>query len=241
MSSIKAVLAAFVLFSALPVAASAGDIAESTELGFSPDGRYFAFEEYGVQDGSGFPFANIFLIETATDRWVKGTPIRVRIDNEETSLTAARAEAMRQAASFLDARQIGVQGTTVVSNPLTETSADPYRATFLPTVPYLPRPSADYTLTLEPVDLPAPDCPDMGQPYRGMRLILGTPEGDSRYLVDDKSIPKSRRCPFNYGISDVVLYHPPGGQTVFAIFVNVFPLGFEGPDRRFIVVTGLLN
>ena len=46
--------------------ARAGDVAELEILGFSDDGGVFAFEEYGVQDGSGFPYANRYYIDTAT-------------------------------------------------------------------------------------------------------------------------------------------------------------------------------
>ncbi|TIL61031.1 MAG: hypothetical protein E5Y89_28055, partial [Mesorhizobium sp.] len=38
--------------------AGAGDVAELEILGFSKDGGVFAFEEYGVQDGSGYPYAS---------------------------------------------------------------------------------------------------------------------------------------------------------------------------------------
>ena len=34
---------------------SAADIASVRPIGFSSDGAVFAFEEYGIQDGSGFP------------------------------------------------------------------------------------------------------------------------------------------------------------------------------------------
>ena len=75
-----------VAFAACPVAASAGDYADRTILGFSPDGGVFAFEEFGVGDGSGFPYATVYLIDTERDEWVPGTPVRVgavRVD--ETS------------------------------------------------------------------------------------------------------------------------------------------------------------
>ena len=62
--------------------ASAGDFAERHIFGFSPDGSHFAFEEYGVQDGSGFPYSNIYIVDVANDSWLPGTPLRVRIDDE---------------------------------------------------------------------------------------------------------------------------------------------------------------
>jgi predicted secreted protein len=53
----------FALLLAVP-AAHAGDYAYRDILGFSSDGKSFAFEEYGVQDGSGFPYANIFVVKS---------------------------------------------------------------------------------------------------------------------------------------------------------------------------------
>ena len=46
--------------------ALAGDFANLNVLGFSSDGNIFAFEQYGVQDGSGFPYADRFYIDTNT-------------------------------------------------------------------------------------------------------------------------------------------------------------------------------
>ncbi len=88
-------LAALAMLTAAVAAtpARAGDTAELSILGFAADGSVFAFEEYGVQDGSGFPYANRFYIETATDSFVAGTPIRVRIDDESASVDYARSEA----------------------------------------------------------------------------------------------------------------------------------------------------
>src|SRR5690606_36811639 len=41
--------------------AFAGDTASLDVLGYSPDGKVFAFEEYGIADGSGFPYSNIYF------------------------------------------------------------------------------------------------------------------------------------------------------------------------------------
>ena len=74
-----ALLTAFAVLGAL-APAKAGDAATLNVLGFSSDGAIFAFEEYGVQDGSGFPYANRYYIDTATDTFLPGSPIRKRID-----------------------------------------------------------------------------------------------------------------------------------------------------------------
>lgn len=88
---------------ATSIAAHAGDVAELEILGFTKDGSVFAFEEYGVQDGSGFPYANRYYIDTSTDSFLKGTPIRVRLEDENAKLDAVRLQA-RQKANPLSAR-----------------------------------------------------------------------------------------------------------------------------------------
>jgi len=64
-----ALIAALLVFN-LTSQSRAGDAATLNILGFSSDGSVFAFEEYGVQDGSGFPYANRFYIDTETDTFM---------------------------------------------------------------------------------------------------------------------------------------------------------------------------
>ncbi len=215
--------------------AFAGDFAERAILGFSPNGAYFAFEEFGIQDGSGFPYANIFVIETATDSWVAGSPIRVRFENDAATVAAARAQAATQAAPLLSSLAIGTAGRVLASNPPTETSANPLAVDF---VLYGEAPSASpvYSLALEELPLPAADCPDMGVPFMGFRLTLAASPGGVAVLNHDTRIPGSRRCPLGYGISDVVTYRPPAGDPVAIVLISIFSVGFEGPDRRFLAV-----
>ena len=60
------------LLCASALSALAADGAFLDIIGYSPDSRYFAFEQYGVQDGSGFPYADIFIVDLASNSWVKG-------------------------------------------------------------------------------------------------------------------------------------------------------------------------
>ena len=53
--------ASLIALLALALPAAAADRALINMLGYSEDGAYFAFEQFGVQDGSGFPFADIFM------------------------------------------------------------------------------------------------------------------------------------------------------------------------------------
>lgn len=223
---------------AIPTAALAGDQADREIIGFSPDGNFFAFEEYGVEDGSGFPYSNIFVVETDIDRWVTGTPIRVRIeDDDNAALEDARAQARAAAQAFLDERQIAPGYNLLASNPMTEVSANPHEVRFV-THPHMAASSPGWTVSISEKELPAPGCPDdLGSPFQGFTIALTDPDGNTNTLHDDTRIPSSRKCPLNYGISDVLSVYPEGTEPVLVILINVFSLGFEGPNRRFIAAT----
>ena len=50
----------------------AGDAAVFQNLGFSPNGRYFMFAQYGVSENSSLPYAQIFTVEVSRNRFVPG-------------------------------------------------------------------------------------------------------------------------------------------------------------------------
>lgn len=218
--------------------ALAGDWADREILGFSKDGAHFAFEEFGVQDGSGFPYSNIYVIDTARDEWVGGTPIRVLVEDETAPLSRARTAARNKADAVLATYRIAPGGYRIVaSNPPTELSADPYAVRFLMDL-YSNQPYAysDLKLTL----LPMPEgeaCANLG-PVHGFRLDLSDYNGAMRTLHEDKSLPTSRFCPQDYAITDVIFYMPPAqAREVLVVLINLVRHGFEGPDRRYLAVT----
>lgn len=217
--------------------AQAGDFAQRDILGFSPSGGVFAFEQYGVQDGSGFPYAEIFVIDTGRDAWVSGTPIRVRIDTEQATLAQARKQAAAQAASLL--AKLGVAGTgrLLAHNPPSEISTDPHKVTVDASRIVPPR-EEPWTFSLAEYPLTAKQCPDIGAgPIKGFRLETRKADGGTQVWHQDDTVPESRGCPLRYAISDVIVAEPEGAPKVFAVLVSVFTIGFEGPDRRFIAVT----
>ena len=208
MSSIRTFLfAALALFAA---AAHAGDTAQVNVLGFTPDGSIFAFEEYGVQDGSGFPYANRFYIDTASDSFVAGTPIRVRLDDEGATLGEARARAQAEGEKIAtDATLKENRGVTAGWNPVTELSADPHRiaVNLRPVIPPIDEP---VEFRLEELALTQPErCRDLGE-IVGFRLTrVGLDPGETAQLVhEDDDIPQSRGCPLGYHIGGVQTFFP---------------------------------
>lgn len=225
---------------ALAGSAQAGDFASREIIGFSPDGRYFAFEEYGVQDGSGFPYANIYVIDTTSDRWVPDTPKRVQVNDETAQLADVRAEARQQARLLIQQYAISEPGQIVATNLYTHLSATPYQVTVNPRL-VAPPIDEHLSLSIDQYKVVAdPVCAGMGSgDTKGFRLTLQRNEA-SRVLHEDKDrIPSSRSCPLDYRIHDVVTYFAePRGAITLAVIVQIIQIGFEGPDGRFIAVTG---
>lgn len=222
--------------------AHAGDTASVEVLGFSADGATFAFEEFGIQDGSGFPYANRYYIDTANDSFLPGTPIRVTLEQDGAGISDARALARTQAQSVIaDTILAENRGFTAGWNAVTEQSADPFRMAVNPRPVF---PAIDSPLEFRLAELPMPDgaeCYGFGEPA-GFRLTrIATEAGAESVLVhEDSAIPQSRGCPLGYAISGIQTFYPDGGTPVFAVMIAVRKVGFEGPDHRFIAVTGRL-
>jgi predicted secreted protein len=49
---------------------SAGDIAQFVNLGFSDDNRFFMFAQYGVQETTSFPYADLFVVDVPANKFV---------------------------------------------------------------------------------------------------------------------------------------------------------------------------
>ena len=226
---------------ATPIAAHAGDVAELEILGFTKDGGVFAFEEYGVQDGSGFPYANRYYIDTNDDSFLKGTPVRVRIDDENATLETVRLEARQKGEAIVRQAELTAnRGITAGFNPVTELSADPHRMAVNPRPIFSP---VDHPLEfrLDEVGMNNTEgCESQGE-INGFRLlrIEAQDGGTTKLLHEDKSIPKSRGCPNGYRIGAVQTFSM-DSLSGYAVLISVRQYGFEGPNFRWIAVTGRL-
>jgi len=95
----------------------------------------------------------------------------------------------------------------------------------------------DYELTLKEMVANSKECSVSDEP-KIFELILKNKETNkTKVLQKDRTIPRSRRCANSYQISDVFIYN-----NYIAVFLNMFiPPGYEGPDMRYLVVTGTLE
>ncbi len=254
--SINILILALIFVSALLGTAKAGDIAKRHILGFSPDGTYFAFEEFGVQDGSGFPYSNIFITNTRTNSWVKGSPFRVLLKDETDAdaleeklrLKNARDKALLLASASLKKYNISMDGELLAHNPISEVDRDPKKVTVYPgRDPYWQK----YKLTFRLSDIPLPTkrCKDYGdEAQTGYSLSVEPLGGSETLLHKDARIPTSRGCPKRYAISDIVKFDPVVAsgkdkkkESLYIVILQIFSYGFEGDDGRYLANSSWLQ
>jgi predicted secreted protein len=215
--------------------AAANDQALIDFVGYSDDFRYFAFEEYGVQDGSGFPYSNIYVLDLPADKWVSGSPFRARVDDEAAKQNDARAAAAELAQPTVDQLGITEPADLIAMNGDGEAGNGTDLAFGAPG--YFPNdPQGSYKLTLEVFPAPAAeDCAGLGIDALGYALTLEA-DAETRELHRDKTLPKSRGCPQTYRIYGVAAPLNASAPSGYVAIIASYPFGFEGPDRRFIAV-----
>lgn len=262
-------IAAVLFAAALTLApAHAFDILALRTLGFSPDGRYFAFMQYGPQWEASKLFAETYVIDAGTDRYVAGVPVRLSSDMKDDAdsdnigpeLKAFLARADKRNAPLIGQHRIGRPGA-VLARVAEARVADHEHATDKPPPP---AGAAEVTakhpqlgelrLKLETRELPwpktsrlhsgksAPSCAQEVDWQKGVafRLTL-TQGGRSIVLQDDKTIPASRNCVSGYGIAEVHAFDRPDGKVTLAVILGMKSRGHEGEDRTFLAVTRVLD
>lgn len=252
-----AILLALALALPLATAAGAGGGAAVNVLGFSADGRFFAFEQYGEQVGSGALYSTVAAIEIAGDRPVKGMPVTAIMDRDdprfgkeprEKQLADIRANAVSDAAALLKQLGISPAGQMVASvrdsrarSMLTPEQVKTAMKAAVGTVA-LPadRFGPDTRLVLREFDIALPRCKDRvsGEHPNGFGLTLERKGRPTIHLRRDQTIPVARGCPETHGIAEVHAHALPDGSTALAVVIQYFYLVSHGPERRFLAVTG---
>jgi len=251
MSLFRHILAAAAIFmTALPV--SAGDAAARRVLGFSPDGNTFAFEQYTTLYDSLEHIVELQVIDTRTDRFIKGSPFRLRADEGKNShdLPEARNELMRKARPSIGALQIGEPGKHFPGKPsmaldeigIYQLADQPLAKQQAFTLPD----GRKAVLQIEEKALGKASCDGAGGRgtfgdviVQGLTLTLALGDAEPVTLQADARLPRSRRCVTEYGIAEAYLYAAPNGAQVLAVLIETVDAHefHAGPNRRFMAVT----
>ena len=201
-----------------------------------------------MQDGSGFPYADVVVIDTQSDSFA-APPVHVLLENEDATREQAEAQAMRQANPALAARAIGGKGRLVGSvaaslpanqlGQMETMKGEQVAASALALK--APELGEGAMLTLSPIEFDVPRCKDIVEGRTSGFALSMTRRGQPAVaLHKDAKVPESRNCPRKYGLSEAYLHTPAGGPPAIAVLVEIYSQGFEGPDRRFLAITGRL-
>jgi len=216
--------------------AMAGDRALIDLIGYSADANYLAFEEYGIQDGSGFAYSNIYLVNLVEDAWVVGTPFRLQAGDETTGLPQVRAELMAKASETLATLRIEVPAVPLALNG--DGAPGPGQALEFGLPGYGLNPIEDIVgleLSSFPTTSTAPCVEWFSAEPLGYQLSI-TAAGETSVRHRDTALPRSRGCPLNYRLYGVVAPYMAASTANAVAIISVYSYGFEGPDRRFIAV-----
>ena len=249
-----------------PIAAQSAESLALNVLGFSPDGRHFAFMQYGPQWEASRFAADVVVIDANRDRFVQGSPVRVTADmkddaNEDNiaaDLKAFLAKARQRAGSLLNAHKVSKPGILLLR--VAEARPDEFGSGSDRPPAGVPAATAkhdrlgEFKLQLHLKEIDWPKTSKLGphkeagtcssevdwQKGAGVRLTLEV-GGREIVLNDDKTIPASRHCVTGYGIAEVHAFDRPDGKVTLAVMLGMEIRGFEGQDRLFLAVTKVID
>ena len=224
----------------------AGDAAFVDIIGFSADGTHFAFQQSGEQDGSGYGYSDLFIVNVLKNEWAT-KPERYQTTDEEMmaavesgnldSVSAeaigrkVRIKAMPSLRSFgLDSAEEGFTLYEDYSQPeLGQFSACDKKSFHIE--------SAQIIADLHVRGLPIVGSSNFygDEPLKLLEVSLQYSDGEKEILQLDEKLPHHRRMAYDYDISGVYIGGPMSNSL--AIIIGYHEPGFEGPDKRYLVVT----
>lgn len=201
----------------------AADAAHLELIGFSRDGAFLAFTQFGVQDGSGFPYAYTSFVGVKNNR-LEAELGGVIKDNRATTEQVWAKTRVQVAAAMLKYSIIaGNQGRFIaVTPPHSYTTISEFFA-------------FDRTYGLSIATKPAISTVDYCIAPPQLLIVKLTVSGKPRDLQRDTRLPASRDCAYGYEMRSAHLY-----ARSLAVFVSYQTVGFEGADSRWMVVTATL-
>ncbi len=229
----------------------AASLASVEFLGFSADGRYAAMEQYWIEDGSGFPGAEITVMSVAENSVIRNFEVQWTEDLMygsgvemcyENSMNPARETVRGNAESYLDSLDIAPEneGAHCVCHPLTDTGVEPESVLFVTWIGSPMYRGPEYSLSLqnhEEIPESSPEWLSMFDAPVLLEVLITDANGNAAMHLRDNSPQPGHRYVSNYRIRDVYVYD----DSLTAIILNTTEPGFEGPDGMFRMVTGVIS
>jgi len=219
------------------------DLADFNLVGFSESGEYLAWEQYGVADGSGFPFAELVVVHVPANTVVYRTralPAEAEMMGETFPESPASLRMLLREEASSEFASLGIiprnTGMHNLHHSLCDISVEPDRVRFYGWVFASNYYGPEYLLEITTEPTGEEQYPDWFPPTLLLRAELEQASGERVILVDDVVPAESYEHTFSYRISDV--YTMLGRYVV--VVLNTEVPGFEGSDGRFRVIAGVL-
>ncbi len=225
-----------VLLSLISFSVLAGDMAKLKLIGFSGAGNYLAYQQYWISDGEDAALVESHLIDVSRNRHVIA-PIKHH-HPDSNQLFALISKNLQAAQTHLKKYDIqaGNSGDLLVSQHPNHISANAKQVSFSVGTPLANMPNIKYQLKLEELNTNI-NCGSAGNAKKLKLTLINEGTKKQKILQQDNDVPNERGCPIRYRIQDVYTYH----EEFIVVFINVFQMGFEGDNMRYMVVTGTLN
>lgn len=226
----------------------AGDFSEANIIGYSPGFRFLTFEEFGIEDASGLPYSNFHLIDLKSEpvKIVEQTEHKFEWEGDPSpkDLILIRTQARAKAQTWIEkahvlwpAQILAYNGDGVPDDP--ELKSGKGLNLRFGSTGYNGAVIGDYTLSLNftevQTSIPCPQSHTL-QPA-GFELILRDNDYDKSYMVyQTRGLPLEHTCSLGFAITGV--YAPFEANDISDAFalISVYSQGYEGLDRRFMVV-----
>lgn len=233
---ISTIAVVMMFLSAIP--AMAAQNTQFVPIGYSEQGRYFAYEEFGTDEQNRVAYSKIYLIDLVEITHVVGTPIISEGDLSKLSFDQVRQNTRSSAQIFLQSLEITKPAIIAAMNGDGQFVEDRRFLSFgVPAISTDADSVGQYQLTLRSFETAAAaNCIDFTQnPPMGFGLDLKN-SGTSTEIYMDKTLPRSRECPLEYEINAVVL---PFGAIDVSQGIGIISTvveGREGQSRHFIAI-----
>ncbi len=216
----------------------AGDVSETKFLGFSADFLVAGFMQSGTQDGSGFPYCTVTLIDTAKNSFYVPQSLIVLEDEKpgnNKALACANAKAKIQ--KTLTTLKLNPDlGTHVFSRKITEVGGAGAKSIQFGTYSIFPQ-RLDHTVTITTSDSDIVNPLTEGKSQL-LSISLTSNDGHPKILQADKKLPDSRKYVYDYELADGYVAETPK-KSVKVFSVRTYATGFEGPDVRTMYISNV--
>lgn len=209
---------------------------ELTVIGFSLDGKYFAYQSTIPYSAGGYAYSSVYLLDVEANSYA-GPRIRRRAEGE---LTEAQLTELVRAEANAMLRRFGIipgnTGNRVYAGDVEESREERIASRKRWTVPVAGT-SQEMELRLQQREARAEGCEALESYDLKPRVFTLVVDFNARLevLQNDTILPRSRNCAYAYTVSDVFVYN-----EFIAVFLDSYSVGFEGDNVRKLAVTGSL-